>query len=410
MQRRWKRGSAVAALLLVVVGVAAFGASAKGPATTPEGVPIGKACGQVPPASTPAAVRSLPAAIKSQYLGYPYKVLKSAYASWKPKHAPPYTVAIDYGPLINPWNAYVYNLLPKFLKRSPLVKNVITVTRRSNTDPTESLQTYNSMVQQKPDIILVLEGLTSVAKPAIEAAGKSGIPTISMINDFESPYTVSVVPNSFVGVGETAATILKTLGTANVLFIHAIPGQSSDINTLNAFKAVLANCPGSKIVGEINGFYSPPATKGATLQFLATHPEPINYVATGCCMSIYAVQAFQQAGRPLPAASEVSALKAELGFWNQNKANYKAAVTIGGGTSFADLVVKTTLRMLAGQGPKFSSIVWPAPLVTSANLSKYAKPDWTIDTPGTVDNKPVFSDKQLNAFFTNTGITKGIDY
>src|SRR5207244_4073732 len=68
----------------------------------------------------------LPKVIQHDYTGWTQQIRASQWANWKPKGKPPYKVAIVWSAPSNSWNAYVLQLIPKFLKRSPLVdKNII---------------------------------------------------------------------------------------------------------------------------------------------------------------------------------------------------------------------------------------------------------------------------------------------
>ena len=59
--------------------------------------------------------------------------------------------------------------------------------------------------------------------------------------------------------------------------------------------------------------------------------------------------------------------------------------------------------MLAGQGPKMFDIPWPQPQITQANYKQYARPGWTVTTPGTVEQprSTHYSEKDMNSLFTH---------
>ena len=409
---RSRRALVLASLAALVAGAVAVSAtagtasSAKTPPKTPEGIAIGKACGQVPHATIPKSAAKT--AIAGEYYGFPSHVLPSIYKNWKPKGKPPYTVAIDYGPLINPWNAYVYRLVQKYLKASPLVGKVIAVTRRSNTDPNESQQTYSAMVAQKPNLIITLEGL-QVILPLVHQAARQGIATISLINNKNDAATVDIAPNTYLNVTETVAPLLKQIGGGgNWLFVHAIPGISTDTNSYNAFKATLAQCPKAKIAGEVNSFFSTAAAKGATLQFISTHPEKIDAAFDVAVVGPSVLQAFVQLGKPVPALADPSTQNGTLGYWGQNR-SWHFAATIGGATAFSDLAAKVATRMLAGEGPKLNTVVWAQPALSPANAAKYAKSSWTLDTQGSVDiQQSTYTTKQLDSLFMRPKLKKGV--
>jgi len=406
-RRRWW-GLAACAAVLVLAGSAALVSSATAAKSA-------QSCGSVPQATVHAesgATAGIPADALANYTGYAYRLRKSPWAHWKPKHKPPYTVAIAYTALLNPFTTYQYNLLQKFLHRSKLVGKVIPLTTATATDPTQALQEYQTALQQQPDLIIQLNPFAGPLQPLVDQAAKQGIPTISMINDYgDDPNVVNVPPNTYLQAAITGAGLAKILnGKGNVLWVHSIPGTSADIQETNAFKAALALCPDIKLVGEINGFYSPPATKGATLQFLATHPQPVDGFGEVAVMGQYVVQGFLQAGRPVPPMADPAAGRGDTAYWAQHlSSGYKAIGTVGGPTLNAELPVRIALRMLAGQGIKVNRVIPKIVTVDNSNLSKFVQSSWTVDTPGPVDPplSMFISDKQLDSFFNNVRLPKG---
>ena len=86
---------------------------------------------------------------------------------------------------------------------------------------------------------------------------------------------------------------------------------------------------------------------------------------------------FEQAGRPVPSVQAAAAQKGDLAYWSDNAGKgYSTTGFAGGPTAITNLMVRVTLRMLAGQGPKVSDIPWPQPQITQANYKQYAKPGW----------------------------------
>src|SRR4051812_12177313 len=88
------------------------GGSAKVPSFAKDFQPPTSGCGsfRAPmPADPEGAIASLDASHRKAYGGYfnystaNGKILKSAWRNWKPKHGPPYDVAIIFGPLTTDW-------------------------------------------------------------------------------------------------------------------------------------------------------------------------------------------------------------------------------------------------------------------------------------------------------------------
>ena len=116
------------------------------------------------------------------------------------------------------------------------------------------------------------------------------------------------------------------------------------------------------------------------------------------------IGAFQQAGREVPSVTAMAAQKGDLAYWSDNASKgYQTTGFAGGPTAITNLMVRVTLRMLAGQGPKVSDMVWPQPQITQANYKRYARPGWTVTTPGTVEQprSTHYSEKDMDSLFTH---------
>jgi len=241
--------------------------------------------------------------------------------------------------------------------------------------------------------------------PVVKDALKQGVATLAYINPLSDAAAVSVGPNVYTSAGQSFANLLKLKGgQGNFLAVHGIRVTPVDKSTFAIYDSLRAACPNVKLVGEIDGNFAPPAVRAAVLQFLATYPGSIDAVYQTAVMGPSIIGAFQQAGRPVPSVQAAAAQKGDLAYWSDNAANgYRTAGFAGGPTAITNLMVRVTLRMLAGQGPKVSDIPWPQPQITQANYKLYAKPGWTLTTPGTVEQprSTHYSDRDLDSLFTH---------
>ena len=137
------------------------------------------------------------------------------------------------------------------------------------------------------------------------------------------------------------------------------------------------------------------------LQFLATHPQPIQGVWNGALMGVAAGQAFEQVGRPLPKINGFSGSCSFLAYWKE-----KRLESFGGsqsGSTALYTAVDVAYRMLKGQKPAVNTILTPLPEVTQANFGDWYKPSMTVqdscfaDPP---DGRRV-SEDDLGRYFTN---------
>ena len=155
-----RRVIAVAAAGGAVVGasLALFAAGTPASAST-NARAAAAACGEVPtkslPPSTGNLLASLPASVRSLYVGYGSPVLKSVWSNWKPKTSK-LVIGVSFSALDNPFATELYGLINSELRRTPGVKKVISFAASSPTDVTGQIQQYTSLVQQHVNLIVLL--------------------------------------------------------------------------------------------------------------------------------------------------------------------------------------------------------------------------------------------------------------
>ncbi len=397
--RGW-RGGLLAVGLLLVVGCG--GASTASTSTSSSG-----GCGSVPtvaPKDPDGLLGQLPADVRAQYNGYSYPVYKSQWADWRPKHSAPYTVGLAFGPIVNPFQQATYTQIQDSLKKSSLVGKVIALASAAGSSIAQDVQNYNSLVQQGVDLIIAEPTSTASLADPIQAAAGQGIPTIMWINSLDSRSAVNVSANQFSGAQALGSLLNHLGGKGNVLGVHGIPSTDVDKDSFAMFHTMLGACSGMKWDGEVVGNFAPPLVQSAVLQFLATHPEKIDLVVQTAVMAPSVMQAFAQAGRPVPAVLDVAAQNGSLAYWSQNMSKgYFGAGIVAGDNQWVDLASRVTLRMLAGQGLKVNTLLVNAVTVTNSNVKDYVQPDWTLSSQGTIEGRQsdLPSDTTLNAFFAN---------
>ncbi|MGH2877538.1 MAG: substrate-binding domain-containing protein [Solirubrobacteraceae bacterium] len=371
-------------------------------------------CGTVPsvaPKDPSGVLAQLPAVYRQSYNGYPGVVRASPWANWKPKGEPPYTVGISFNALSSTFQTDLESQLEQALKQSKLVGHVVFVAVSDNKDVPGQLQQFQSLVSRGVNLIISQPLAVQALAPLVNQAGKAGIPTVTILDTNPSRYSVNVTQNVYLQAAETAAQVASKVlkGSGNVLENHSIPGYAADALTFQAWQKVLAFCPGIKVVGDTTGFFSPPATKAAVIQFLSTHPAKVDAVFDVATGAPAIISAFQAAGRPVPPVLDIGAQRASLAYWRDHQAKgYESAGTVLGAQTEADVTADVALRMLQGQGVKITDIVGRLPIVTGDNLAKWVKPDWTVDTPGTANGPPGYflPDSYLQPLFNRFGKVK----
>jgi ribose transport system substrate-binding protein len=410
---------AVFAVLGLVLTVAACGSSSKGssqsasntvasgatssPTTT--AAALAGSCGSIPhqmPADPEGVLAKLPASLQSAYNLFPQAVHTSAWAHWKPQHAGPYTMYFSPGdtatPLIQEMSAQFSTLKAK----SNLIGKIIT--QDSNNSVQTQIQQIQQAIREKVDIMVVLPLSPAADAPVLEQAGKSGIPVITPISPSSNPYVVGVFGNIPLWGAKLAQGLVSALGDkGSVLDVHGIPGVYSDSGIYQGASDVLKNCPNIKTVGSIVGEFTPSVAKTATLQYLTAHPQPVDGAIETGGMSTGIIQAFQQTGRTVPAIADEGATPGALAYWEAHRATYKAVALGTAPPKFADGIWDVAAGMLTGRGVAISDISVEPPIVTSANLSQWVQPGWSLTTPIAYAPGPVnlslLSPSDLSHFF-----------
>jgi ABC-type sugar transport system substrate-binding protein len=377
------------------------GSSASGakiPAFAQDFKPPATGCGSFPakqPADPDGVIAGLDAAHKEALGGYAdfpqstVKVLKSAWANWKPTRPGPYTIAVSWAQLVSDFQVQIVNSLKKDFGGDKNVKQLIIKTTGSNIDIAQQLQQYNQLVQSKPDLIILETPSQDSFDGPVQRAKALGIPTVTLLSPVPVDGAVNVDGNNYLDAAETMSYVSRLVGgKGNVVEVRALAGAAVDNQTNEGWDAVVRSCPGMKVGGEVYGAFSESGAKSETLKYLATHPQKVDALTTLAGESVGTLQAFKQTGRPIPPTAEVGMDKGFLGYWQQNQSTYHASSTSLPPVPSARALHDVAMRMLAGQGVKLNTLVAKNPVVTDANLADWADPSWTLMTPGTVSGDP----------------------
>ena len=121
----------------------------------------------------------LPASVAANYDGYTSPVAPSAWANWKPSHAAPYKVAIVWNPPVNTFAVNTLKAMTAALRAAGNIHIISSTAPQSPSDVPGNIQLYNQAVAEKPDLIISFPLASGPLIPAVEAAAKKGIPTVS---------------------------------------------------------------------------------------------------------------------------------------------------------------------------------------------------------------------------------------
>jgi ribose transport system substrate-binding protein len=331
------------------------------------------------PADPQGLLASLPARIRAGYDGLPVTIQPSPWAHWKPKHAAPYKVGIEFPNTETPFGAEFVSRVQQLGHQDKNISQVIV--RVANNSVTTQVQQLNELVRDRVDIIIGGSLSLQATAPIVAAAEKAGIPYIEYTDTSPGPGGIGFFSNPWLSGADLAQGLAGILhGKGHVLAVHGIPQTEVDQLVHAGAHAVFSHCPGIQVVGNLIGEFAPPVAKGVTLQYLSANPQPVDAAFETAGMSVGILQAFQQLGRPVPPIGDQGATPGFLAYWKEHSSSYHAIATGQGAQDIIDLVWNLAMRTLAGDGPKLNNIFLPPIPITNANLSQWVKPGWTSNT------------------------------
>lgn len=365
-------------------------------------------CGTIPsqpPADPQGLLASLPARIRAGYNGLPVTIEPSPWAHWKPRHAPPYKVGIEFPNTQTPFGAEFVSRMQQLGHQDKNISQVI-VRVANNSVPTQ-LQQLNELVRDRVDIIIGGSLSLQATAPIVQAAQKAGIPYLEYTGISPGPGGIGFFTNQWLSGAEMAQKLAAYLhGKGRVLMVHGIPQTEVDQVTFAGALAVFKRCPDIQTVGNLVGLFAPPVAKGVALQYLSANPQPVDAAFQTAGMAVGILQAFQQLGRAVPPIADQGATPGFLAYWNQHLSSYQAVATGNGAQTMSDLVWNIAMRTLAGGGPKLNNIFLPSIVITNQNVSQWVKPGWTASTIAPAYAEPpnaaqLVTSAEWNAFFSN---------
>lgn len=416
-----RKGRIAIPVAAAVVIAAAASATAATLASGPTLVPPTK-CGQEIKYRHSAAenklLAKLPATTRAAYNVWPFAIKPTPWATFKGRKGPWKIGYIDF-PLSNAWQVNGLAQTKKDFaaaKKKGLVKgSLVTYIQpsASTATPEQQIAAIQQMVRQGVDGILLHPLNADAEAAAVDAAGKAGVPVVLELGIMPtSKYVVNFAAHNF-AVGPTLAQ-LPALGWANkplnALFVRGVTSYGEEQRWYEEGLAALKACSNIKLVGEVVGNWNLPTVKTEVLKFLAAHPEHIDVALQNGIMEAPIIQAFEQAGRPVPLIPFNNTEAGGLAWWNDHKNTYKTAGTSINGFQAHHGAFRVLLRILAGKGLKVRDVHVPSPTITSKNLDKFVLPGADLNTDKE-SNAPLdfwASNKQLDGYFAKPGTPGGI--
>jgi ribose transport system substrate-binding protein len=416
-----KRGPAVlgrlawtgaAAALLVAALTAASGSAGSSSGTTSTTKATGSCGTSVPvgPSNPKGVYQTMSASLKSVYSSYPGQLIASPWATTKIKAKPPWKIGYIAFAITNQYNQdSLTGLKQQFAiaKKAGLVKGSlltnIPATLAASTGE-EQISAIEQMVQEGVNAI-ILEPVDSVAEaPAIDAAGKAGVPVILADTPPapNTPYAVSAWSQNQVAADAGALGIIKS---GNIVIVRGIAGNENDVVLSNQALADLKDCPNIHIAATLYGDWDEGTAKTVVSQYIASHPQPLAGAIQDGGMMAGVIEAFEAAGLKVPTISGGECYGGDLSWWLAHKSTYKTVAQCFNGFQGAYTYFNVALRILDNKGPKYNVLEMPSPAITTANLALYAKPGLPLSSTAEVGGPTTAwcDNTCLNAYFKVPG-------
>jgi ABC-type sugar transport system substrate-binding protein len=397
------------AILTIVALMAPPGASLAQDASPPTAQ---VACGEIPPTlptDTSGILATLPEATLAGYVAYPRTIEPSPYLDYAPAHPKPWKIGHLGNFVGNDWHVIQ---LEQFAKTADALTQAGIIDQFSevhaDNDVATQIQQFRSLIQQGFDAV-VLEPVSATGLNAvIDEAKDAGMVVVTQDSPAETLNAVNVGGNPVLYGAEKARLLIEAMGPAGtVVMISGIAGNPANAFFDQGAMAVFNSCPDIH-VDVIYGEWDNATAKAQVLQYLSTHPQQVDGVWESSGMAIAAIQAFQQAGRPVPVVINGNPDINYLAYWRDNRANgFKGGAAALPSASGADAAMRVAVKILEGQGVKVNDIPAAIPTVTEETLDQWVQPDWTPETPGMTDQTvgEYLSDDILAPLFTNPAPT-----
>lgn len=232
---------------------------------------------------------------------------------------------------------------------------------------TKQISDTEDLLAQGISALIISPVASEPLAPVIERAYDLGIPVIVWGSDVATDKVTSrvVADDMFFGLAGGRKLVEDMGGSGNVIMLRGIAGNSVEQARYDGAIAAFKEAgDGIKIVGEEYGSWAFDQGKSITQTFLAANPQIDGVWASGAAMTRGAIEAFQEAGRPLVPMSGEN-LNGFLKVWAQLdlKSSGPQFPTWQGSEA-----LKLALRALKGE-PIMSAYLLKPPALTDAKKS-----------------------------------------
>jgi ribose transport system substrate-binding protein len=352
----------------------------------------------------------MPANLKAIYSSFPGELIQSPWATTKITAKPPWKIGFIAFAITSPYNAHVLTGLQqqfaiaksKGLVQGSLLTNIPATMAASTAE--EQISAIQQMVREGVNAIILLPVDSVAEAPAINAAGKAGVPVILADTPPapNTPYAVAAWSQNQV---QADAGALGLIQKGNIILVKGVPGNENDVVLSNQALADLKNCPNIHLAATLYGQWDEGTAKTVVAQYLAAHPQPLAGAIQDGGMMSGLVEAFQANGASVPVIADGECYGGDLSWWLAHKSSYKTVAQCFNGFQGSYVYWDVTMRILDNKGPKYNVLEMPSPAITVDNLSQFAQPGLALTSDQEVGG-PVTAwcdDACLDKYFNTTG-------
>jgi len=246
----------------------------------------------------------------------------------------------------------------------------------ANGDPNKQIADVEDLLAQGINALVISPGSSEALGPTIERAFDTGIPVIAWSTGPGTDKVTSEISADDVFFGFAGMDQLgKDMGgRGNLIGLRGVAGVDVDGFRWDGMQQGLANYPEIELVGSDYGDWAFDKGKTVSENLLAAHPQIDGVWSSGAAMTRGAIQAFQEAGRPLPPMSGEH-LNGFLKEWQSLGLKSVAPVYP---TWQSPEGVKLAIRALRGEPIHRSYLLQPQP-ITNETLATALQADLSDD-------------------------------
>ncbi len=288
------------------------------------------------------------------------------------------------------------------LVKGSLITSIPATTAAST--PEQQISAIEQMVREGVNAIIV-NPVDSVAEaPAMNAAGKAGVPVILADTPPApgTPYAIAAWSQNQVQADAGALGIIKK---GNILMVRGVAGNENDVVLYDQALADLKDCPNIHVAATLYGDWDEGTTKTVVAEYLSSHPQQLAGAVQDGGMMSGIIEAFQADGLKVPTIADGECGGGDLSWWLAHKTIYRTVAGCFNGFQGSYTYFDVALRVLDNKGPKYNVLEMPTPAITNANLATYAKAGLPISSTAEVGGPDTAwcDNSCLNKYFNVSG-------